>query len=196
MRLYQIAIAAIVGSSALMEVQAFVPSFERVLSNKNMKASTRKNHFHTSEQSYNTASLCSSIVLSALTDTEVENDTKFENDGSFSWMIPFLGIIGYTEGKSSVYAIPMANTNAFTLNEEEIVKRQKEAAENMNNISPEERERRAQAAEICRYGTIAYAIMVSMVLDQGDALGHLVRFGIVLPAFFSIGFQKSADLGL
>ena len=129
--------------------------------------------------------------------TEVEK--SFSNDGPFSWMSPYLGVFGYEEGKSSVYAIPVPvslESSKDTPTAEEIADRQKEAREKMFNIGPEERERRGEAAKIFRAVTIAYAIYASLVIDQGDVIGHLARFAIILPLFFTIGFQRSAEEGL
>jgi len=184
MRFPNIAITVVMGTATA--VHAFAPGTAYIRYN---------NDVHQIQSLKTTSFLLSSPSNDVSSTSDTTND--FQNDGLFSWMIPFLGTFGFTEGKSSVYAIPMSlPADTIIPSEKEIAKRQSEAAENMFNIGPQERERRSEASKIAFAVTIGYAILSSLKLDQGDIMGHLVRFGIIIPGFIAVGLRKSAELGL
>jgi len=126
--------------------------------------------------------------------TSLNQQKAFVNDGAFSFMQPFLGV--FEEGKTTNYAVPLPVDEADIPSEEEQIMRRTEAAANMTNIGMEERERRGDAASIFQKITIGYAFYSSLFLDDGGIGGHLARFAIVLPLFFTFGFKKSAESGL
>mmetsp|Transcript_12604 Transcript_12604/g.19533 ORF Transcript_12604/g.19533 Transcript_12604/m.19533 type:complete len:239 (-) Transcript_12604:39-755(-) len=124
--------------------------------------------------------------------------TNMVNDGPFSWMVPYLNIIGFQEGKTLVNAIPTIPTQAGNISEEEAVELRRKAAEDFTNIGEEERQRRGDSATIAYYVTALYAAYSALVLDDGygDLDGHLYKFLAVLPLFFARGLQLSSQQGL
>jgi len=126
--------------------------------------------------------------------TSLNQQKGFVNDGAFSFMQPFLGL--FEEGKTTNYGVPLTVDEADIPSEEEQIMRRTKAAKNMTNIGVEERERRGDAANIFQKITIGYAFYSSLFLDDGEISGHLARFAIVLPLFFTFGFKKSAESGL
>lgn len=123
------------------------------------------------------------------------------NNGPFAWMAPYVDLFGYRPGKALVGAIPQDPTaspdyNTLTLTPSEISERRAAAEQDLTNISPEERERRAGAAEVALKACGAYAIFSSLILDHDDIAGHLARFLIILPLFAWRGLDLSAKSGL
>lgn len=126
--------------------------------------------------------------------SKAEEIEQFVNDGAMAWMQPFLGTFGMTEGKSLNYALPL-EAKATTTDEQAALLR-KEAASNLTNIGMDERERRGQAAKVFAVLTTVYAVWAAIIVDDGGLAGHVVRFGIVLPLFFTFGYKLSEETGL
>lgn len=140
--------------------------------------------------------------------TQVDNDFnnsqpkggEFVNDSIFSWLSMYLDIFGVREGKIIKYGpIPYDVTeddlSSTTVDERNDILQQ--AAINLQNIGPRERQRRANASKIATYVSLGYAIFSSLPLfDEGSIQGQLIRFLIVVPLIFAWGYKLSAEEGL
>jgi hypothetical protein len=126
------------------------------------------------------------------------NDDGFENDGPFSWMIPYLGMMGMEDGKILTYGVLTSDpdTTQQSLSPEEATAARQDAMKLMTNIGVEERRRRDQVGDIMIPLTGAYAVLSSLFLDDGGITGHLARFAIVVPIFLARGYKVSAETGL
>ena len=130
-------------------------------------------------------------------DGENEKVEGFENDGMFSWMIPFMDMMGMVDGKVLKYGLLTTDppeTSSWT--PQDMAGLHNEAREKMTNIGIKERQRRDQIGNILIPLTVAYATLVCLFLDDGSLVGTLTRFGIVLPLFFARGYKLSAQTGL
>ena len=121
---------------------------------------------------------------------------EFVNDGAFSFMEPFLSVLGFQEGRTTNYGptIPV-NESEFPSEEEQQQRREKAKSE-MTNIGTDERERRTNVGDISYKVAAGYAIFSSLFLDDGTIHGSLSRFAIILPLFFAVGFKTSGEKGL
>jgi len=121
------------------------------------------------------------------------------NDGPFSWMVPYLSLIGFKEGNTLVNAIPTKTSSSgdTVIDKETLDALRIKAAEEFTNISPEERQRRNDSGTIAYYITALYAAYSAIILDDGFGLeGHLYKFLVVLPLFMARGLKLSAQYGL
>jgi len=136
------------------------------------------------------------IYLKETKDT-LQNEV-FVNDGMLSGLQSFLKLFGFEEGKQMILAVPTPKKEgeAPLVSEDIAMERRKQAAIDLINIGPEERERRDKAGTICLYTSAIYAFLTAVILDQGDINGHIVRFTIILPFFFGYAFKQSAKFGL
>jgi len=116
------------------------------------------------------------------------------NDGPFAWMVTYLNLIGFKEGNTLVGAMPTSPTKK--LSDEEALAMREKATEELTNIGPEERERRAKLGKILLVVAAGYAAISAIFLDDGSITGHLAKFAVVAPLFFGRGFQLSAESGL
>jgi hypothetical protein len=94
------------------------------------------------------AEMPSTVTESGSTrESQVED---FKNDGLFSWMIPYLGMMGMEDGKVLSYGVLTSDpdTNQQTLSPEEAMAARQEAMQQMTNIGVEERRRRDQVGDI------------------------------------------------
>ncbi|KAG7362900.1 hypothetical protein IV203_026260 [Nitzschia inconspicua] len=143
---------------------------------------------------------CSNVILSPPTRLFSTNDrtdqetTDFVNDGPMAWMKPYLDLFGMTEGNTLNYALP--SEAKINTTDEQAAQLRKEAARTLTNIGREERQRRGQAANVFAILTAVYAVWAALVADNGGLEGHLVRFGTVLPLFFTFGYKLSEETGL
>lgn len=130
----------------------------------------------------NTRPLTLSIHASPRLDDETSSKsaTPFVNSGPFSWMEPFLDIIGFKEGMQLNYAAPRSVDLSNVPSNEEAASLRREAADNVMNIGMDERERRRQGGNISFAVVAAYAAYAAIVLDDGGFGGHLARFAVVL----------------
>ena len=127
--------------------------------------------------------------------TTIQTKGAFVNDGLFSWMTNFMTM--YEDGKSVPLGIPMTSSSeSRKASPETIALQKKEYSDNLTNIGWEERERRRQAADIFAVVTAVYVLWASLIVDQGDLQGHLLRFMSFLPLFLAVGLKKSAQSGL
>jgi hypothetical protein len=126
------------------------------------------------------------------------HDKNFVNDGPLAWMKPFLIAFGMTEGKSLNYAFPtvLDDKSSTTTDNEQAARLREEAGRNLMNIGLEERQRRGQAAQVSAVLTAVYAIWAALIADNGGIGGHIIRFGTVLPLFFTFGYKLSQEKGL
>jgi hypothetical protein len=122
----------------------------------------------------------------------------FQNDGPFSWMIPYLGMMGMEDGKVLTYGVLTSepDTNQQSVSPEEATAAREEAMQQMMNIGVEERRRRDQVGDIMIPLTAAYAVLSALIFDDGGITGHLARFAIVVPLFLARGYKVSAETGL
>ena len=121
----------------------------------------------------------SAIPAESATATATTTD-KFENDGLFAWMQPYLDLFGFVEGNTVYYGPGVAIDPSKIPSEEEQERLRKVAVKNMMNIGIDERERRRQGGEIATKVAIGYAILSSIFLDDGSFGGHFVRLGLAL----------------
>ena len=133
--------------------------------------------------------------------TSVQLENGLKNDGPFAWMAPYVDLFGYRTGKSLVGAIPTdpqasPDYDTLKLSQEEISERRAAAERDLTNISPEEKERRAEVAQVALKVCGAYAIFSSLILDDGGIGGHAARFAVILPLFAWRGYDLSAKEGL
>mmetsp|Transcript_18615 Transcript_18615/g.53510 ORF Transcript_18615/g.53510 Transcript_18615/m.53510 type:complete len:373 (-) Transcript_18615:244-1362(-) len=129
-------------------------------------------------------------------DTSVKLANGLVNDGPFAWLVTYVDLFGYRPGKTLVGAIPQDATSSTILSPSEISERRAAAERDLTNISPEERQRRAELAELALKVAGAYAIFSGLVLDDGGFGGHLARFLVLLPLFAWRGYDLSAKSGL
>lgn len=123
----------------------------------------------------------------------------FENNGMFSWMIPFMGMMGMDDGKVLKYGLLTSEPSGEGLESsspEEVASALQEAMEKMTNIGKEERRRRDQVGNILIPLTAGYAVVAALLLDDGTTVGRLARFAIVVPLFLTRGYKLSAETGL
>lgn len=133
--------------------------------------------------------------------TSVQLESGLKNDGPFAWMTPYVDLFGYRPGKSLVGAIPTdikasPDYGTLKLTQEEISDRRVAAERDLTNISPEERQRRAEVAQVALKVCGVYAIFSSLILDDGGVGGHFARFAVILPLFAYRGYDLSAKSGL
>jgi hypothetical protein len=135
-------------------------------------------------------------------DDDDDDDDDFVNDGPLAWMRPYLTVFGMTEGKTLNFALPFdldddsKNFNSDEQTAAAAARLREEASRTLTNIGAEERERRGQAATVFAVLTAMYAVWSSLIADDGGLAGHLIRFGIVLPLFFTFGYKLSEETGL
>jgi hypothetical protein len=116
------------------------------------------------------------------------------NDGLYSWMIPYLNGGGYKIGSTVVNGIPSSELiSVYSEKDKEELRRK--AAEDMVNISDEERNRRRELSNIFYKATSIYA-GISTILDDGSASGFLYKIAIFLPLTTAYGLQLSAEKGV
>lgn len=123
-----------------------------------------------------------------------QEDAVFVNDGPFSFMEPYLDTIGFKQGRQIVGAIPQ-EANVF-MTDEEAERRRLQAEMEMVNISMEERQRRKDIGKVAAYVSALYIGWATLIGDQGDLFGHLLRFASCIPLFFAWGFYVSGKQGL
>ena len=133
--------------------------------------------------------------------TSIQLENGLVNNGKFAWMAPYLDLFGFRNGKSLVGAIPTdpqasPDYDTLKLTQKEISERRAAAERDLTNISPEERERRAEVAQVALKVCGGYAIFSSLILDNGDVGGHFARFLVILPLFVYRGYDLSAKSGL
>lgn len=133
-----------------------------------------------SNKEIDTSSRATTTTSTSTTSISNKNDDKFENDGLFAWMQPYLDLFGFVEGNTVYYGPGVAVDPSNIPSEEEQARLRKEAVENMMNIGMGERERRRQGGEIATKVAIGYAIVSSIFLDDGSFEGHFVRLGLAL----------------
>jgi hypothetical protein len=117
------------------------------------------------------------------------------------WMVPFLNTLGFKEGTTTYYgpiAVPLESvaSSATPFSAEQTAQLRQQAAQQLINIGPDERERRRQAGQVMYVLSAVYIVWSTLWIDQGDLLGHLVRFVAALPLFLAVGYQRSAQEGL
>ena len=103
---------------------------------------------------------------------------NMENDRMYSWMYPYLNLLGFKTGNTLVGAI-IQPSNASNLSTTEADDLRQKAAGKMANISDEERTRRREMGYIC-YIIAASYIFSTVLLDDGSLLGHFIRFAVFL----------------
>mmetsp|Transcript_19869 Transcript_19869/g.39617 ORF Transcript_19869/g.39617 Transcript_19869/m.39617 type:complete len:204 (-) Transcript_19869:569-1180(-) len=120
------------------------------------------------------------------------------NDGAFSWMVPYLRLFGYVEGNTVVGGVPQKIEDDGSVgNEEERDALRAAASRDLRNIGDEERARRADVAALAYPVAGLLCALSSLLLDEGDLLGHLLRFLLVFPPLaVARSLQLSAERGL
>mmetsp|Transcript_24844 Transcript_24844/g.36446 ORF Transcript_24844/g.36446 Transcript_24844/m.36446 type:complete len:119 (-) Transcript_24844:689-1045(-) len=116
------------------------------------------------------------------------------NDGMYSWMYPYMKLIGLKPGNTMV-GLKVAEGSS-DLSESEMEALRQKAAEEMTNISDLERESRRELGNTLYAVSAIYAAISAILLDDGTFSGHLARFAVVLPLTFARGLEMSANRGL
>jgi len=133
------------------------------------------------------------LTIPFITGKSIEFE-NMKNDGIYSWMYPYMNLLGFKSGNTLVGAVAQEATAEFSAVEMEAL-RQK-AAEEMANISDDERARRGEMSNVCYAASAVYAAVSGILLDDGLFTGHLIRFAIFLPLVTARGLQISANRGL
>lgn len=132
------------------------------------------------------------------TESDIDQPKDFVNNGPMAWMQEFLDLAGVVPGQTIAYGpfttgiVPESNRKSMT----EAAMLRDEAARNLQNIDKDERTRRLEASKIMTLLTAIYAVWAALVGDQGDLVGHLLRFATVFPLFLAVGYRLSAETGL
>jgi hypothetical protein len=119
---------------------------------------------------------------------------EFVNDGPFRWMADYMGM--YSEGKTVKYGVLTVDADTGSFDASEAAARRLASQETLTNIGTAERERRDQVGDVMIAASAIYATYSSLFMDDGGIMGHVARFGIILPVMFALGYKKSADSGL
>ena len=124
---------------------------------------------------------------------------EFQNDGPFAWMLPYMSTMGFVQGNTLMGAIPMkpdSNSNNNMVTETEAAARRQEAAASLQNIGPEERQRRDRNGNIMIALSATYVTWASFLADDGGVTGHVLRAFLAMPLFLAVGLKLSAQEGL
>eukprot|EP00977_Amphora_coffeiformis_P021289 scaffold9134_cov170-Amphora_coffeaeformis.AAC.13 len=111
-------------------------------------------------------------------------------------MQPFLNTMGFVEGSTLKGAVPMKTDDVKRVGDAEATARRQEAADNLQNIGQEERDRRDQIGNIMIAVSAVYVVWASLIADDGGFTGHALRALLAVPLFFATGFKLSAREGL
>lgn len=123
------------------------------------------------------------------------NNEKEESIGN-SMISSFMEMGGIKEGKKVTYGFISTDIQYDDEIDEDKERRQQQAAIDLVNISPQERNRRIQVGNILIPFAILYASYVTLFIDKGDILGHILRL-TSLPFFFlGYGYHISGTKGL
>lgn len=123
--------------------------------------------------------------------------SSYQNDGPFAFMQDMLEIGGLTkEGKSIYYGVLTKDANPKSTSPEEAAQLRQIAAENLTNIDDAERARRDQAGDIMIAVSALYVIWASLIADDGEFGGHILRMAALMPIFLAYGYKESAKSGL
>jgi len=128
-----------------------------------------------------------------------DNDEVFENNGPFAWLIPYMKVGGYKEGKALTYAIfakDVATEEDRLSTPEESKRIQAEAALDPYSIGPAERERRDQAGKVVLALAAVVAAYIALFNDNGDLTGHFNKLAAWPLFFIGVGLRGSAKTGL
>jgi hypothetical protein len=121
----------------------------------------------------------------------------FENDGPLAWLQMYLEMFGLKEGKSIAYGPIPVNIDESKRPSSDVAKKMRnDAADNLQNIGMDERQRRDNAANVMAVVTAVYATWVALFADHGGFDGHVLRFLTVIPLFLAYGYKLSAQTGL
>lgn len=135
-------------------------------------------------------------LLIPFSKNEVDLGDGVVNDGTYSWIAPYLNLGGYQAGATLMGGMASTTEVSANYSEEEKDARRKRAAEDMVNISDEERARRRESSNKFYIATAVYAAISSIVIDDGSFFGHVWRFAVFLPLSTAYALQLSADRGL
>lgn len=117
------------------------------------------------------------------------------NNGLWSWMFPYMNIIGYKKGNTVVGGVPTKDkSTSFSEAEKELLRTK--AKEELVNISDDERIRRGELASTFFLVSVIYGMLASIILDDGSFAGHLIRFAILVPLSLSYGLHLSNKEGV
>jgi hypothetical protein len=199
MRVLPLAISAVLALSRVISGHAAFSYGSRTTSAKPTFRASNKNQKNTFRQRTiwrNSPTSVEPVVTEAAVSPE-KNKQEFVNDGPLAWMKRYLDMFGVREGKAIAYGpIPVDVDESKRPTPEVAQQLRQDAAKLFQNIGMDERERRAFAGNIFAAVTAAYAIWASLLADQGNVEGHVLRFLSVIPLFFTVGYKLSAETGL
>lgn len=130
-------------------------------------------------------------------DAEIEsvrNSMGFRNDGKYWFMKKGLGV--FKDGKTMRNSIPTDLDPSDRVPEDVAAERRRVAAERLINIDEMESESRIRTGKTIMIVAAIYAAYVSIFVDTGDALGHLVRFSAFPLVSTGYGFYVSGQRSL
>jgi hypothetical protein len=122
--------------------------------------------------------------------------SSYNNDGPFAFMQDFLEMGGLTKEGKSIYFGVLTKDSGTETPPEDAARLRQLAAENLTNIDDAERARRDQAGDVMTIVAILYTIWASLIADNGDFSGHIIRLVSMMPIFLAYGYKKSAKSGL
>lgn len=141
-------------------------------------------------------------LLIPFTPATFDFGNDFQNEGPFSWLIPYSSLMGYQPGKTLVGGLSTTPTTRTTTtidaeeDNEELLRQQ--AASSLMNISEKERNTRIQYGNYMYGAAALYATYSTIVLDDGLSIaGNLLRFVGLFPLLLlGRGYQLSGTLGV
>mmetsp|Transcript_22953 Transcript_22953/g.26177 ORF Transcript_22953/g.26177 Transcript_22953/m.26177 type:complete len:206 (+) Transcript_22953:168-785(+) len=160
---------------------------------------TKENDTEESQQQFDFTDPLSPVVFGeklVIPFTKISYDLgTLQNDGQYSWLVPYTSLIGYKAGNTLVGGIPKEASTKFS--EEEKIELRRKAASELVNISDDERALRGKYSTYLYAAAASYAVYSSVILDDGGFGGHLIRFVGLFPLLvIGRGYQLSSQFGL
>mmetsp|Transcript_37850 Transcript_37850/g.46233 ORF Transcript_37850/g.46233 Transcript_37850/m.46233 type:complete len:214 (-) Transcript_37850:535-1176(-) len=126
---------------------------------------------------------------------KVKNSMGFRNDGNYWFMKTILPSV-FKDGQRVKNGIPTDLDPSLKVSDEIVAERRSAAAERLINIDEDESTRRSEFGKTVLFTALFYAAFISIVVDEGDVFGHLVRLSL-FPLFATgYGFYESGKQSL
>lgn len=135
-------------------------------------------------------------LLIPFTSASFDFGNDFQNNGPFSWLIPYSSLMGYQQGNTLVGGVS-TTPSASSVSEEQRQAARQAAAESLMNISEQERATRLQYSQYMYVASALYATYSTWILDDGGIGGHFLRFiGLFPLILLARGYQLSGSGGM
>lgn len=129
------------------------------------------------------------------TNVEYDFGNGYKNDGAFAWMVPYASLMGFQVGNHLTGGIAeTAGPSSFS--PEKLAAMRQDAADNLINISDEERATRALYGQYAYAAAGIVAAVSALTLDDGGLSGHVTRLAVLPILFLARGYELSAQSGL